>query len=428
MPFQSVNVLPVLPKPHNGLPRGPQLSAPEDKEMKKKLRNRESALAARERKKQKMLELERKVDELSKENDDLRSENSVLRGTLSSVMQKYGAPSDEIEETLRIAETKRAIKKEPGCVESSPDTKKPKPENKRPLLRAATQTAGPKVTVGPDKKCRKIIKQESNAAEALIKLPKVLSGTTKTTAKVKTTSLPTKGHLFLHKSPIQLTRPQLDPNVKQEPIEPVRRRISWESGDEKSSRYSPPWTPPDMSAMQNSPSSDSAYSTGSENGFNSVQFIPIQLPPDQANRNGLSEPFQQTETVTLYDTEITYDQRTTLPRTTTTPSTRVPRYHSYHELMGQNEQHNGEQQQQQQPRNSEWLNLLQSNNTELDKLKPEDFLNEPEQVKVEDKATNESATTDDKTDLFSDRGSQSFFQSQILNLDEVFGHEVFSQF
>ena len=55
MPFQSVNVLPVLPKPHNGLPRGPQLSAPEDKEMKKKLRNRESALAARERKKQKML-------------------------------------------------------------------------------------------------------------------------------------------------------------------------------------------------------------------------------------------------------------------------------------------------------------------------------------------------------------------------------------
>ena len=56
MPFQnSVNVLPVLPKPHNGLPRGPQLSAPEDKEMKKKLRNRESALAARERKKKKML-------------------------------------------------------------------------------------------------------------------------------------------------------------------------------------------------------------------------------------------------------------------------------------------------------------------------------------------------------------------------------------
>ena len=55
MPFQSINVMPVLPKPHNGLPRGPQLSAPEDKEMKKKLRNRESALAARERKKKKML-------------------------------------------------------------------------------------------------------------------------------------------------------------------------------------------------------------------------------------------------------------------------------------------------------------------------------------------------------------------------------------
>ena len=57
MPFQShVNVLPVLPKPHNGAPRlTPQLSGPEDKEMKKKLRNRESALAARERKKKKMM-------------------------------------------------------------------------------------------------------------------------------------------------------------------------------------------------------------------------------------------------------------------------------------------------------------------------------------------------------------------------------------
>ena len=116
MPFQSVNVLPVLPKPHNGLPRGPQLSAPEDKEMKKKLRNRESALAARERKKKKMLgkwmvfmliiywytqlgiyalnlhfyilELESRVAELGKENDDLRSENSIIRNTLISVMQK----------------------------------------------------------------------------------------------------------------------------------------------------------------------------------------------------------------------------------------------------------------------------------------------------------------------------------------------------
>lgn len=57
MVFQSVNVLPVLPKPQNGVSGrvGPQLSATEDKEMKKKLRNRESALAARERKKQKML-------------------------------------------------------------------------------------------------------------------------------------------------------------------------------------------------------------------------------------------------------------------------------------------------------------------------------------------------------------------------------------
>ena len=197
-----------------------------------------------------------------------------------------------------------------------------------------------------------------------------------------------------------------------------------------------------MTAMQNSPSSDSAYSTGSENGFNSVQFIPINNLQQQQN-------FQQQETVTLYDTEITYDQRTTLPRTTTTPSTRLPRYHSYHELMGQGQDQGVER--------SEWINLLQNN--DIDKLKPEDFLAEPptqeqqqREIKVEESmdmsvtskesqkqentpttttnATTPTPTTADDDKLFNDRSTQSFFQSQNiqLNLDEVFGNEVFGPF
>lgn len=200
-----------------------------------------------------------------------------------------------------------------------------------------------------------------------------------------------------------------------------------------------------MSAMQNSPSSDSAYSTGSETGgnggsFNStVQFIPI----NNLQQSGYSQP---QETVTLYDTEITYEG-TTLPRTTTTPSTRVPRYHSYHELMEPGQE-----------QRSEWINLLQSN--DIDKLKPEDFLAEPaaaaaatesqnQDIKVEESVdmsgtsnvggngTDTAETTiqqasdnadDDK--LFNDRQTQSFFQSQQiqLNLDEVFGNEVFGPF
>lgn len=80
--------------------------------MKKKLRNRESALAARERKKQKMLELERRVSELGRENNELKVENCALRGTLSNVMQKYGAPPKEIEDTLKTTQT-LTVKKEP---------------------------------------------------------------------------------------------------------------------------------------------------------------------------------------------------------------------------------------------------------------------------------------------------------------------------
>jgi len=447
MPFQSINVMPVLPKPHNGLPRGPQLSAPEDKEMKKKLRNRESALAARERKKKKMLELENRVAELGKENDDLRSENSSVRDTLISVMQKYGAADDEIKEVLRIADAKRTIKKEPGIVDGGEMAKKPKTETgtKRTLLSRHHhhhhhQTQATKVTIGPEKKCRKIIKQEhttttntpspdrSGDRSPLIKLPKVVN--------TATTQVATS--FFVQKNI------QVQQTVKQEPIEPTRRRTSWESVDEQnqSSRYSPPWTPPDMSAMQNSPSSDSAYSTGSETGGNggsfnnsTVQFIPINT----LQQSGFN---QQQETVTLYDTEITYEG-TRLPRTTTTPSTRVPRYHSYHELM--------EPAQDQQ---SEWINLLQS--SDIDKLKPEDFLAEPvaesesqnHEIKVEESMDmsgtsrrsgvngSETAETINQADsadddkLFNDRQTQSFFQSQQiqLNLDEVFGNEVFGPF
>ena len=50
------------------------------------------------------------------------------------------------------------------------------------------------------------------------------------------------------------------------------------------------------------------------------------------------------------------------------------------------------------------------------------------QIEAIFKGINLNENVEDKNDLFSDRGSQSFFQSQILNLDEVFGHEVFSQF
>ncbi|CAG5091105.1 Oidioi.mRNA.OKI2018_I69.PAR.g12857.t1.cds [Oikopleura dioica] len=124
MPFPTAQqVLPVLPKPQNGPGRnGPALSAIEDKEMKKKLRNRESALAARERKKQKMLELERRVAELSRNNSILKMENCALRGTLTSVMQKYGAQKSEIDETLRLTENV-TIKKE--VLETKPVIQKP---------------------------------------------------------------------------------------------------------------------------------------------------------------------------------------------------------------------------------------------------------------------------------------------------------------
>jgi len=176
MPFPTAQqVLPVLPKPQNGPGRnGPALSAVEDKEMKKKLRNRESALAARERKKQKMLELERRVAELSRNNSILKMENCTLRGTLTSVMQKYGAPKSEIDETLRLTENV-AIKKE--VLETKPVIQK----------QVAQKRKAP-VSV--------VIKQEIDAGFSEpsetenpppIKLPKVtLTGTPQTTTATTT--------------------------------------------------------------------------------------------------------------------------------------------------------------------------------------------------------------------------------------------------
>lgn len=486
--------------------RGPPLSAPEDKEMKKKLRNRESALAARERKKQKMLELERKVNELGKENDDLRNENNILKGTLSSVMKKYGAPSDEIKETLKIAEAKKTksqnIKKEPA--DESSDKKGN--QEKRNIIRPSQ-----KVGSGPGKKRdNPNIKQE--ITESLIKLPKVASTTHSIQFK------PT-GHcgnkmvkkLYIHNNQIILDSTKLfqaagaksgqlitttaalnsdktqttnhmtsspttsEQMIKQEPQDlPLRGRT-----------YSPPWTPPDMS-MQNSPSSDSAYSTGSENNGPSsggpltpIQLYPIKLPGKRQIESNhpssnpkvhiLDNEYESYDGETLYDTEIRYDA------TYDNIPNRVPKFHSHHELVdpiptrticGHRRPQTGQ----------EWINMLQSdvqfndstshgvnNNAEpsersqvlsdhisntsesitsnesicnhtkiTESLKPEDFLTqEKEHGTVTVKA--EVGYGDITSGLGSDNGSytnesstsnslesQNIFQTQILNIDDIF--------
>ena len=84
-------VHPVLPKPENqknGLFENLSLSAIEDKELRKKLRNRQSALAARERKKARMLELERQVLELQESHKRLEHENHFLYSRLNFMKQK----------------------------------------------------------------------------------------------------------------------------------------------------------------------------------------------------------------------------------------------------------------------------------------------------------------------------------------------------
>lgn len=94
MPFTTKSVLPVLPKPDHVIRsyQSRPLSVTEDKELRKKLRNRQSALAARERKKARMLELEKKVSELQQANKNLEEENSKLRHTLNTILRTAAVP------------------------------------------------------------------------------------------------------------------------------------------------------------------------------------------------------------------------------------------------------------------------------------------------------------------------------------------------
>jgi len=92
MPLASNKAIqPVLPKPEKSktdLFESLSLSAIEDKELRKKLRNRQSALAARERKKARMLELERQVLELQESHKRLEHENHFLYSRLDFMGRK----------------------------------------------------------------------------------------------------------------------------------------------------------------------------------------------------------------------------------------------------------------------------------------------------------------------------------------------------
>ena len=249
--------------------------------------------------------------------------------------------------------------------------------------------------------------------------------------------------------------------------------------------YSPPWTPPDMS-MQNSPSSDSAYSTGSENNGPSgngpltpIQLYPIKLPGKRQIESNhpssnpkvhiMDNEYESYDGETLYDTEIRYDA--TVSTYDNVPN-RVPKFHSHHELVdplptramgGQRRPQTGQ----------EWINMLQSdvqfssthgstngehsecspvlsdhisntsesaasnesigNHTKItESLKPEDFLtHEKDHGTVTVKA--EVGYGDITSGIGSDTGSysnessssnsiesQNLFQTQILNIDDIF--------
>lgn len=91
MPFSNKSVLPVLPKvkdTQNGSTENMSLSSIEDKELRKKLRNRQSALAARERKKARMLELEKQVATLQESKKQLQDENQALRMRVEILSEK----------------------------------------------------------------------------------------------------------------------------------------------------------------------------------------------------------------------------------------------------------------------------------------------------------------------------------------------------
>ena len=233
-------------------------------------------------------------------------------------------------------------------------------------------------------------------------------------------------------------------------------------------------------SMQNSPSSDSAYSTGSENNGSSggpltpIQLYPIKLPGKRQIESNhpssnpkvhiMDNEYESYDGETLYDTEIRYDATyENLPN-------RVPKFHSHHELVdplptrtmsGQRRPQTGQ----------EWINMLQSdvqfsqtngsNNAEhsecspvlsdhvsnesvgsneslcnqtkiTESLKPEDFLtHEKDHSTVTVKA--EVGYGDITSGIGSDTGSftnessspnsiepQNLFQTQILNIDDIF--------
>lgn len=56
-----------------------------DRELRKKLKNRESAQAARDRKKAKMMALERQLGDMAERNKFLENENRDLKGRLQRV-------------------------------------------------------------------------------------------------------------------------------------------------------------------------------------------------------------------------------------------------------------------------------------------------------------------------------------------------------
>lgn len=91
---------PVLPKPDSTSLKDKKksVSTMEDKELRKKLRNRQSALAARERKKARMLQLEQTVSELQianqrlfQENEKYKQDISDLKNPNSSAHSNYGS-------------------------------------------------------------------------------------------------------------------------------------------------------------------------------------------------------------------------------------------------------------------------------------------------------------------------------------------------
>ena len=235
-------------------------------------------------------------------------------------------------------------------------------------------------------------------------------------------------------------------------------------------------------SMQNSPSSDSAYSTGSENNGPSgggpltpIQLYPIKLPGKRQIESNhpssnpkvhiMDNEYESYDGETLYDTEIRYDA------TYDNVPNRVPKFHSHHELIDPvpTRTINGHRRPQ---TGQEWINMLQSdvqyngsNNAEhshaerspvlsdhisngsesnasneshtiTESLKPEDFLTQEKDhstVTIKAEVGYGDITSGHTSGIGSDNGSytnessssnsiesQNIFQTQILNIDDIF--------